>query len=212
MQRPARRMPERWGRSVERVGRPGAPRRDAAAAGDQHGRQHCRRAAEAGNGAGRHTGEPPGQRSETQRIEAERPADAVQPGEGPPLKLGQPPLRREPAGAERRQSREAGRGQLQWRRFSRGAGQQGQERPKPDRAAAGQGRSRSCARSSGRQYMCCPPLIESVDPVMKSASSPVRNATPREMSSAWPNRPIGMRAMILVSTSGGTARTISVST
>jgi hypothetical protein len=28
--------------------------------------------------------------------------------------------------------------------------------------------------------MCCPPLIERVDPVMKSASSATRNITPRD--------------------------------
>ena len=47
---------------------------------------------------------------------------------------------------------------------------------------------------------------------LKSASSAVRNTTPRAMSAAWPSRPRGMRAMIFSSTSGGTARTISVST
>ncbi len=68
------------------------------------------------------------------------------------------------------------------------------------------------ASGAGNQYICWPPLIDSVDPVMKSPSSAVRNATPRAMSLAWPSRPIGMRATILVSTSAGTARTISVST
>lgn len=34
------------------------------------------------------------------------------------------------------------------------------------------------------QYMCCPPLIDKVDPVMNPASSAVRNATPRAISSA----------------------------
>jgi hypothetical protein len=62
------------------------------------------------------------------------------------------------------------------------------------------------------QYICCPPLIDSVEPVMKSASSAVRNTTPRAMSWAMPSRPMGMRAMIFASTSGGTARTMSVST
>jgi hypothetical protein len=32
------------------------------------------------------------------------------------------------------------------------------------------------------QYICWPPLIESVEPVMKSASSAVRNTTPRAIS------------------------------
>ena len=60
--------------------------------------------------------------------------------------------------------------------------------------------------------MFCPPLMESVEPVMKSASSEVRKATPRAMSCAVPSRARGMRAMIFYNTSGGTARTISVST
>ena len=53
--------------------------------------------------------------------------------------------------------------------------------------------------------MCWPPLIDSVAPVMKSASSATRNITPRAMSSARPKRPMGMRAMIFSSTGGGTA-------
>src|SRR5437870_9545270 len=38
------------------------------------------------------------------------------------------------------------------------------------------------------QYMCWPPLIDSVEPVMKPASSPQRKTTPRAISSAWPRR------------------------
>ena len=66
--------------------------------------------------------------------------------------------------------------------------------------------------TSTDQYICCPPLTDSVEPVMKSASSATRNSTVREMSSACPSRPTGMRAMIFSRTSAGTARTISVST
>jgi hypothetical protein len=62
------------------------------------------------------------------------------------------------------------------------------------------------------QYMCWPPLTESVEPVMKSASSATRNRTAREMSSGLPRRPTGIRAMIFVTTSAGTARTMSVLT
>lgn len=40
--------------------------------------------------------------------------------------------------------------------------------------------------------MCMPPLIDIVEPVMKSASSAARNATPRAMSPARPTRPIGI--------------------
>ncbi len=61
------------------------------------------------------------------------------------------------------------------------------------------------------QYMCCPPLIDSVDPVMKPPSSSTRNATPRAISSALPRRLTGILATILASTSGGTAATMSVS-
>jgi phosphopantothenoylcysteine decarboxylase/phosphopantothenate--cysteine ligase len=86
-------------------------------------------------------------------------------------------------------------------------------RPKPETP----GRTRQPLRalpSAERlaQYICCPPLIDSVEPVRKSPSSAVRNTTPRAMSCARPRRPIGMRAMIFSSTSGGTARTMSVST
>src|SRR5438874_12130882 len=66
--------------------------------------------------------------------------------------------------------------------------------------------------SPALQYMCWPPLTDSVEPVMKSASSATRNSTVREMSSALPRRPTGIRATIFSSTSFGTARTISVST
>src|SRR6266702_6491221 len=58
------------------------------------------------------------------------------------------------------------------------------------------------------QYMCWPPLIDSVEPVMKPASSATRKSTPRAISSASPSRPTGMRATIFSSTFGGTARTI----
>lgn len=61
------------------------------------------------------------------------------------------------------------------------------------------------------QYICWPPLIDSVEPVMNPASSAQRKATPRAISSAWPSLPTGTRATILVSTSCGTAATISVS-
>ena len=61
------------------------------------------------------------------------------------------------------------------------------------------------------QYMCCPPLIESVEPVMKPMSSSTRNSTPLAISLACPSRPTGMVAMIFSSTFSGTARTMSVS-
>src|SRR5258707_10001404 len=61
------------------------------------------------------------------------------------------------------------------------------------------------------QYMCWPPLIDSVEPVMKPPFSSTRYATPRAISSALPRRPTGIRATILPSTSSGTAATMSVS-
>ncbi len=61
------------------------------------------------------------------------------------------------------------------------------------------------------QYICCPPLMDSVLPVMKPPSSATRNSTARAISSARPSRPTGMRATILASTSVGTAATMSVS-
>src|SRR5689334_16329897 len=65
--------------------------------------------------------------------------------------------------------------------------------------------------SGPAQYMCWPPLIDKVDPVMKPASSAIRNSTPRAISSALPRRPTGILATIFSSTLGGTAETMSVS-
>ncbi len=62
-----------------------------------------------------------------------------------------------------------------------------------------------------RQYICWPPLIDSVEPVMKPASSAIRNTTPRAISSALPSRPTGILATIFSSTAAGTAETMSVS-
>ena len=45
--------------------------------------------------------------------------------------------------------------------------------------------------------MWVPPFTEIVDPVMKSASSAVRNNTARAMTSARPSRPTGMLARSL---------------
>ena len=61
------------------------------------------------------------------------------------------------------------------------------------------------------QYMCCPPLMLSVDPVTNAASSEQRKDTPRAISSALPSRPTGILATIFSSTSFGTAATMSVS-
>src|SRR6185369_10292671 len=61
------------------------------------------------------------------------------------------------------------------------------------------------------QYMCWPPLIDSVEPVMNPASSPTRKPTPRAISLALPSRLTGIFATILASTSSGTAATMSVS-
>jgi len=59
--------------------------------------------------------------------------------------------------------------------------------------------------------MNCPPLAESVEPVMRPASSEARNSTQRATSSGSPSRPIGIRGRIdFSSTSFGTACTISV--
>jgi len=66
-------------------------------------------------------------------------------------------------------------------------------------------------RACARQYICCPPLIDSVDPVTNPPSSEHRNATPRAISCAWPSRPTGIFATIFSSTSAGTAATMSVS-
>jgi len=66
-------------------------------------------------------------------------------------------------------------------------------------------------KGTHHQYICCPPLIDSVLPVMNPPSSATRNSTARAISSARPRRPTGMRATILASTSVGTAATMSVS-
>src|SRR5947209_7847192 len=69
-----------------------------------------------------------------------------------------------------------------------------------------------CLHSVRRtQYMCWPPLIDKVEPVMKPASSATRNTTPRAISSALPSRPTGILATIFSSTGAGTAETMSVS-
>jgi len=68
-----------------------------------------------------------------------------------------------------------------------------------------------CFRACARQYICCPPLMLSVDPVTNPPSSEHRNATPRAISCAWPSRPTGIFATIFSSTSAGTAATMSVS-
>ena len=66
-------------------------------------------------------------------------------------------------------------------------------------------------RPAARQTMVCPPLAESVDPVMKPASSAARNTTQRAISSGWPRRRTGICGKIdFSSTSLGTAITISV--
>jgi hypothetical protein len=44
--------------------------------------------------------------------------------------------------------------------------------------------------------MCWPPLIDSVEPVMKPAFSSHRKVTPRAISSALPRRPTGIYATI----------------
>jgi len=61
------------------------------------------------------------------------------------------------------------------------------------------------------QLIYCPPLIDSVEPVMKLASSAARNTTARAISPGSPRRPTGMRGrMLLAITSGATASSISV--
>src|SRR5690606_29347368 len=66
--------------------------------------------------------------------------------------------------------------------------------------------------ATSRQYMCWPPLTDTVEPVTKLARSSTRNITAWAMSSAVPSRPTGIVAMIFSSTLSGTARTMSVST
>src|SRR5258708_96242 len=66
-------------------------------------------------------------------------------------------------------------------------------------------------RERHHQYMCWPPLMKSVEPVTKPASSGSRNITPGAISSALPSRPTGILAAIFSSTLAGTAATMSVS-
>src|SRR5687768_658395 len=87
-------------------------------------------------------------------------------------------------------------------------GQPGHGRSQMKRAGTNAGPILTAAMT---QYMCWPPLIDSVEPVMKPASSAIRNITPRAISSARPKRPTGIFATIFSSTCGGTARTMSVS-
>src|SRR5215218_8255835 len=67
------------------------------------------------------------------------------------------------------------------------------------------------ARTSMAHAMYWPPLIDSVEPVMKPPSSEARKTTARPISSGVPRRPTGICGMIFVfSTSGSIACTISV--
>jgi hypothetical protein len=62
-----------------------------------------------------------------------------------------------------------------------------------------------------RQVINCPPFAESVDPVMKPASSAARKTTQRAISSGSPSLLMGIWGKIdFSSTSFGTALTISV--
>jgi hypothetical protein len=61
------------------------------------------------------------------------------------------------------------------------------------------------------QTIYCPPLADSVEPVMKPAPSLARNTTQRATSCGSPSRPVGICGMMVFSrTSLGTAITISV--
>src|ERR671912_358753 len=80
-----------------------------------------------------------------------------------------------------------------------------------DRKRGGRCRKQQATVELHGQYMCWPPLIDSVEPVMKPASSATRNITPRAISSALPSRPTGILATIFSSTLAGTAATMSVS-
>jgi hypothetical protein len=79
--------------------------------------------------------------------------------------------------------------------------------------ARGPGLLRRFARNDGfgNYTIYCPPLIDSVEPVMAPASSEARKTTARAISSGSPKRPIGISGrMDFSSTSFGTACTISV--
>ena len=77
--------------------------------------------------------------------------------------------------------------------------------------AAGLADSRRPHRTNRRQAKYCPPLADSVEPVIRPASSEARNTTQRAISSGSPSRPIGISGrMFFSSTSFGTACTISV--
>ena len=79
------------------------------------------------------------------------------------------------------------------------------------RAPIEQTRAPDSTTGCSRQAKYCPPLAESVEPVIRPASSEAKNTTQRAISSGSPRRPIGIRGKILFSsTSFGTACTISV--
>ena len=66
-------------------------------------------------------------------------------------------------------------------------------------------------RRRSHHTIYCPPLIDSVEPVMAPASSAARNTTARAISSGSPRRLTGISGrMLFSSTSFGTACTISV--
>ena len=68
----------------------------------------------------------------------------------------------------------------------------------------------SPARPFGDQTKCWPPLMVSVEPLTKPASSLARYSTACAISSASPRRPVGIVEMILLRISSATAITISV--
>lgn len=70
-------------------------------------------------------------------------------------------------------------------------------------------RPEPCA-PAGDQTKCWPPLMVSVEPFTKPASSLARYSTAWAISLASPRRPVGMVEMILLRISSGTAITISV--
>jgi hypothetical protein len=72
------------------------------------------------------------------------------------------------------------------------------------------GRAGSIRRARGDQTKCWPPLMVSVEPFTKPASSLARYSTAWAISSASPRRPVGIVEMILLRMSSATAITISV--
>src|SRR6266700_351787 len=176
------------------------------------------------------------QRQKIQRMIAEQSADADDPGGGRLAQRARRIGAADPGQtADQRADRERHRRELKGWYFPGRHRHDRQQRPHQDRRQSDQGcgagghgcrhrerkRSNPTLRKQGldcfvvnaprndeekHHTMYCPPLIDSVEPVMAPASSAARNTTARAISSGSPSRPTGISGRMAFSkTSFGTA-------